>query len=190
MNRSQLIETLTNCQSCVLHRCQSPLLDVASKADVMWVGLSAKHIVRQEPKRPLSPTTLTGGILQMIENGLGRVRFYKTNLVKCPPLDAAGRLRYPDEKEMEACSANLQFEIQVLRPAIVVLLGAQVTQFCFAKSEPKPVLPKSFDYEPSYTGKICFLPIHHPAFIAVYRRKHRLRYCHCVMQSIRSLLNR
>src|SRR4051794_19252476 len=108
------IKRIASCNACNLHLCQRPLLDARIQADVMWVGLSAKRITGDLQTIPLSPDTPTGDIIQTIEQPLLDIRFYKTNLVKCPPLDSAGKLRYPNEEEMQVCFRNLEYELKVI----------------------------------------------------------------------------
>ena len=155
----------------------------------MWVGLSAKKIDRGTSFIPLAPETPTGNILQEIEGQLLGVRFYKTNLVKCPPLDADGKLRYPDEKEMDVCFNNLEYEIKIIKPAIIVLLGLKVANFCFPRMfGHKAALPNNFGYQPKQTGEASFIPVHHPSFINVYRKKQQTAYRNSIRRMIESLL--
>ena len=48
---------------------------------------------------------------------------YRTNLVKCPPMNDVNKLRNPTVEEIAACIGNLFQEIELLTPAIVLLLG-------------------------------------------------------------------
>jgi DNA polymerase len=183
------LKHVATCEACNLHWCQRPLLDGFRRADVMWVGLSAKKLDRDTSFMPLAPETPTGSILQEIEGQLLGVRFYKTNLVKCPPLDADGKLRYPDQEEMGICFNNLEYEIRIIRPAIIVLLGLKVANFCFPRLfGHKTALPDNFGYQPKRAGKASFIPVHHPSFINVYRKKQQAAYRNSVGRLIESLL--
>jgi DNA polymerase len=73
----------------------SPLLDKKCKADVFWVGLSAKKVEDIENDIPLSNDTNSCKIINRIESRFDEEIFYRTNLVKCVPLDWQGKLRYP-----------------------------------------------------------------------------------------------
>ena len=56
------------------------------KSEIMWVGLSAKEVT-SDIEGPLSIKTNSGKILREIEEELKNKLTYKTNLVKCLPLD-------------------------------------------------------------------------------------------------------
>lgn len=48
---------------------------------------------------------------------------YRTNLVKCAPIDSEKRLRYPNDKEINACFEKLTDEINNIAPKLIILLG-------------------------------------------------------------------
>ena len=54
----------------------------------MWVGLSAVRVDDIEKETPLSNLTNTGKLLSEIESRNKKSEFYKTNLVKCLPLNS------------------------------------------------------------------------------------------------------
>jgi uracil-DNA glycosylase family 4 len=181
---------IAGCQACDLHQCQKPLLDTFWRADVMWVGLSAKKLGDSDHATPLSPETTTGAIIRGVEEQFNGVRFYRTNLVKCPPLDETGKLRYPNEAEMKLCHTNLQLELKAVRPVVVILLGLQVARFFFSTMFTlNPELPKNYRYRTHWEGSTCFVPVHHPSFIAVYRRRHRTSYSNALGRMIRSIVH-
>ena len=183
------LKQIAKCAACGLHQCQRPLLDRFKHADVMWVGLSAKRVDPGTSFIPLAPETPTGNIIQAIEGQLLGVSFYKTNLVKCPPLDASGKLRYPNEKEMDVCFNNLEYEIKMIKPTIIVLLGLRVANFCFPRMfGHKAVLPDNYGYRPKQTNEASFIPVHHPSFINVYRKKQQTAYRNSISRMIESLL--
>lgn len=94
------LEKVENCNKCCLCQNQRPLLDKEDRCDVMWVGLSAKRVDDLNNSIPLSNDTNSGKIIELIEHELPDLKFYKTNLVKCLPLDENNKLRYPTSKEM------------------------------------------------------------------------------------------
>ena len=69
---------IKSCKKCNLHNNQPPLLDKLAKADVMWIGLSAKKI-KNPQDRPLNKNTISGNIINQIEEHLLAYKFYKTN---------------------------------------------------------------------------------------------------------------
>ena len=82
------------------------------------------------------------------------------------------KIRYPATHEMEKCFPNFQWELEYLQPTTVFLLGRQVSDFVFKKHGVEmPRLSDNFRYEVIQIGQINFIPIHHPSYILVYKRK-------------------
>jgi uracil-DNA glycosylase family 4 len=160
------------CKACGLDVFQDPVFDEFKLSNVFWVGLSAVMFDSQEEKLPLSPNTNSGALVQLIETPLkDSFSFYKTNLVKCAPV-SNDKIRYPISREMEKCYPNLQWEIEHLKPAIVFLLGKQVANFVFKKLDISlPKLADDFEYTSFRVNHTLYVPIHHPSYILVYKRK-------------------
>jgi len=73
---------------------------------------------------------------------------------------------------MEKCFPNFEWELEKLRPMTVFLLGKQVATFIMKKfASDKPILSDTFHYAPLIVNNIRFIPIHHPSYILVYKRK-------------------
>lgn len=160
------------CKACGLFLNQKPIFDEQKISNIFWVGLSAVQFSETEKMEPLSALTPTGALIQSIEAPyIDSISFYKTNLVKCLPLKD-DRIRYPLEHEMEKCFPNFQDELQSLQPRTVFLLGSQVANFVFKKfSMGKPILVPDFGYIPFRYNNVDFVPVHHPSYILVYKRK-------------------
>jgi uracil-DNA glycosylase len=160
------------CRACGLYLNQLPATDRKRKVDVFWVGLSAVAFSDDEEKLPLSPLTRSGSLVADIEKPYKTsMAFYKTNLVKCLPLKQ-DKIRYPLQHEMEKCFPNLINEIETLKPRIVFLLGKQVASFVLSKiGIERFSLHENFKCTSFQMGKVIFVPIHHPSFILVYKRK-------------------
>ena len=165
------------CKTCGLYLNQAPIYDSLKKSNVFWVGLSAVQFEDDEEKLPLSPLTPTGSLIQRIEHSYNNeITFYKTNLVKCVPLKD-GRIRYPFEHEMEKCFPNFEWELEYLSPNTVFLLGKQVANFVLKKlANYKPSLNEEFRYNPVEINGVCFIPVHHPSYVLVYKRKNLNQY--------------
>ena len=161
------------CKACGLYLNQLPVLDFLKHSHIFWVGLSAVQFDEGIEHLPLSPTTRTGALISSIEEPLKQeMSFYKTNLVKCVPLKDDGKIRYPIEHEMEKCFPNFQFELDALNPSVVFLLGKQVATFVMKKHGVKEFeLPDNFKYKAYEINGVSFVPIHHPSYILVYKRK-------------------
>lgn len=165
------------CKSCGLHIFQEPIFDNFKKSHIFWVGLSAVWFDEGEEKLPLSPNTASGSLVHSIEAPfLTKFSFYKTNLVKCVPLNN-DKIRYPLAHEMDKCFSNFEWELEHLSPKTVFLLGKQVSDFVLKKfGLPKTSLDENFHYEVLNVGNIKFVPIHHPSYILVYKRKNLQQY--------------
>ena len=142
------------CNRCELCKNQSPLLDEYKKSDVMWVGLSAKKVNDVLNDYPLQNDTNSGKLIERIEKANPQFSYYKTNLVKCLPLDREQKLRYPTQKE-----------INEVKPKVVFLLGGIVSKFVLSKVKDKTI-----------TTDTKFVSIEHPSYISVYKRKFEQEY--------------
>jgi uracil-DNA glycosylase family 4 len=124
-----MFNRILSCQKCSLSLSQKPLLvsTFNVKRPIMVVGISAK-ITHFASESPLDGRTPSGRIIDSMEsiaNDMG-LSIYRTNLVKCAPIDSSSKLRYPTTDEITACIDNLIFEIEVLDPPLVILLGSIV----------------------------------------------------------------
>lgn len=168
------------CQNCSLYRNQLPLLDTLREADIMWVGLSAKKV--PEGGIPLSPDTASGKLIREVEATCG-VTGYKTNLVKCLPL-RDGKLRYPDREEMSRCFPNLLYELSVVSPKIVFLLGTKVAGLVSEKLGLRFEKQAGYEYKGTEYQGILFVPVHHPSYISVYKKSERDNYVSAISKII------
>lgn len=182
-----MFESIKECSKCGLCKHQSPLMDDFKSCQIFWVGLSAKKATCENEK-PLSPTTNSGKLICNIEERCTEVLTYKTNLVKCVPLNEEEKLRYPNKKEIDICFPNLKEELSSLKPRIVFLLGDKVAKavsrhfkLTFAKWE-------GFDYKYTIHDGIYYIPIHHPSYIHVYKRKQMETYIEEIENLITKLL--
>lgn len=182
-----MIEQIRKCQKCGLCFNQKPLLEGKKKCQIFWVGLSAK-IIKNEDEIPLSPDTNTGMLIQKIEQMLGEVDTYKTNLVKCVPLNEQNKLRYPNKKEIDSCFGNLKKEIKELSPRIVFLLGEKVYSSVEKHFNIEFDKWDEFNYSYKEHEGIYYVPIHHPSYIYVYKRKKIEQYVDSIEKLVNSLL--
>lgn len=180
-----MLENLRNCTNCNLCHNQAPLVDKSySNAPVIWVGLSAKTVKDIKTERPLENNTNTGKIIEKIE--ANNDCFYKTNLVKCVPLDENNKLRYPNKNEMTFCFENLLFELITIKPKIVFLLGSKVTNFVLNKLKSNKFKKETSQEIFDILENIEFHNIYHPSYIAVYKRKEENKYVQEVQNIISS----
>lgn len=166
--QKDVLKQIEKCRRCPLYKHQKPLLDSKIDADVFWVGLSAVKVECTEIESPLSVNTNSGKLIAEIENRIENTGFYRTNLVKCLPLQD-GKIRYPKKQEMKSCCHHLAVEISEFRPKLVFLLGKQVGVFITEDKNLK--LPEGYSYKPFFKGDTVYVPVHHPSYILVYKRK-------------------
>ena len=156
---------------------------------VYIVGLSAKPNCEQ-----LDPETKTGYVVQQIINRLPSAQVIRTNLVRTPPLTKDGKLRYPSKSEMVLGWNELRNEVHQTCPQLIVTLGCQVSSFLISQMGIQPTrlqLPPDFSYkDQTLLSLLPILPVHHPSFVLIYRRKHLENYMDNVADSISYLLSR
>lgn len=175
--------SIKDCTNCLLYQNQTPLLDTIKESDVMFVWLSAK---KADPSDiPLDKKTLSGKLIQEIIDVNPNRTFYKTNLVKCLPLDDDQKLRYPFIAEKRSCIDNLLYEIGQVKPRVIFLLWSKVSDFIWSHLEiVDMVSPGNMAYTAYQHNKIMFVPIHHPSYIQVYKRARKSEYIDNISQII------
>lgn len=155
---------ITKCNRCSISCNQKPLVENMREADIMFVGISAK-MKETEDEIPLSENTNSGKLIKMIEGRLleenSNLLCYRSNMVKCVPLDKEGKIRYPDILEIENCIDNIVYELSIVKPKVVVLLGRLVE-----KHLKKKIVELGYNT----------ITIYHPSYIYVYRKKEIEKY--------------
>jgi len=179
-----MLESIKRCKRCSLCNNQHPLLDKTEMCDVMWVGLSAKKVDDIEDDIPLSENTNSGGVIAEIESRCKGIRTYKTNLVKCLPLDENKKLRYPNSSEINSCFKNLLKEIELLKPKIIFLLGSQVTTAVEKNLKMKFTQTEDSDFKIGIYEGINFVSVYHPSYVCSYRRKYKKTYVEKISNAI------
>ncbi|MEM7180525.1 MAG: uracil-DNA glycosylase family protein, partial [Spirochaetota bacterium] len=175
MNSSvEMFRSISSCSSCNIRKNQDPLYMTLRKADVFWIGLSAVKCQSSDDRVPLSETTKSGNLINRIEKEAPTHSFYRTNLVKCLPLTEEEKIRYPNGMEKKNCISHIRQEIQLLQPKLVFLLGKMVATFVLKDMMDitSYSLEEDFAYSIFENRKgIKFIPIHHPSYILIYKRK-------------------
>ncbi|MDD2504870.1 MAG: uracil-DNA glycosylase family protein [Bacilli bacterium] len=178
---------IKECKNCGLYLNQTPLIETKHQCDIFFVGLSAKRI-KSKKEVPLSSSTNSGKIIENIENKIN-LTTYKTNLVKCLPLDEKNNLRYPNLSEKNACFDNLQLEIKTLKPKIIFLLGSEVASFIAKKINIHLTKPEGYNFGFIKHSGIYYVHIYHPSYIYVYKRKELDFYINGVIDVINATCN-
>lgn len=173
---------------CSICREATILKKSARKTLVMFIGLSSKP-----GTAALCPTTNSGKLIGEIESRVAKTfSVHKTNLVKCAPLDESGKLRYPTLFEMKACLPRLLEEIEHFQPRVIVPLGGQVTKFMISTlldNQRFEGFADDFRYQTFSLNSGMLLPVHHPSYIWVYRRKRIPQYIGAVGDRLLEAMN-
>ena len=184
-----MLEEIRMCKNCNLCKNQKPLLDESRICDVMWVGLSAKIVEDVKKASPLDNTTQSGKVIAEIESMTSNLNFYKTNVVKCAPLDDNGKLRYPNRREMDACIDNLEREISNLNPKVIFLLGTQAKEAVERKYKFKFLKSNDFfQYNAIQVDNLHFFAVEHPSYVVISKRKRINEYKEAILKSIESVM--
>lgn len=118
---AQLRQDIMDCESCSLHQtCNQKVMGQGDpESPLMLIGEGPGE---QEDRQGLAFVGPAGQLLtrmlQAIE--LPRERVYICNVVKCRP----PRNRQPLPEEMSACLPHLRGQVALVRPKIILLLGA------------------------------------------------------------------
>ncbi len=171
---SRIREDLGDCTRCVLHKQgrKQIVFGVGNpNAELMFVGEGpgADEDEQGEPFVGRAGQLLNNMIAAM---GLKREQVYIANVVKCRP---PGN-RTPEREECDTCSPFLMRQIAVIRPKVVVALGAVAakTLLCVNDSminlrgrfyEFSPMLPKNApERDPAWEGAKLAVT-YHPAYL-------------------------
>lgn len=127
-----LKQAAAGCRACDLYQTgtQTVFGDGAGHAKVMFVGEQPGDREDIEGKPFVGPA---GRLLDeaMVAAGIDRTRVYVTNAVKHFKWKPAGKRRLhqkPNAAEISACRPWLDAEIAVVKPGVVVLMGATAAQ--------------------------------------------------------------
>ncbi len=172
------LKEIKTCQKCNLYNNQEPLIEYSNKADIFFIGLSAKKI-KSPTETPLDKSTNSGSIIETIKESLKNYNIYKSNLVKCVPLEK-NKLRYPNNEEIKKCFKNIELEIEQLKPKFIFLLGNQVSQ----AFEKKYKIPIKNNFEIYFYNNIKYIKIPHPSYIYIYKRKELQTYINKIIKII------
>ena len=133
-----LRQAAAGCTACDLHKLgtQTVFGEGARASDVMFVGEQPGDQEDLAGKPFVGPA---GRVLDegMVEAGIDRRKAYVTNAVKHFKWQARGKRRIhqkPNAIEMAACRPWLEAELAVVKPRVLVLLGATAAQSLLGSS--------------------------------------------------------
>lgn len=120
-----LRQTVLRCEQCTLRQGAKGVVfgDGNPKARIMFVG-EGPGKTEDDTGKPF--VGRAGRLLDFMLNsyGFSRDEVFIGNIVKCRP---PGN-RLPSSEEVQACLPNLKAQIKIIRPQIIVLLGALSSQ--------------------------------------------------------------
>jgi len=159
----QLRITMLTCRRCpALVRCRSRVVPGhgAAPATVAFVGIAPGRFGGDRTGIPFSGDRSGNLLRRMIgRTDLGRV--FITNLVRCNPRDGRGRNRDPSAREIANCRDHLAAELAVVRPRVVVCLGAVAwREMAGREALFRPRRPAALS-----GGGVLLYPMYHPAYV-------------------------
>ncbi len=154
----QIAEEAAACQKCSLYssrRCSVPGQGCLTP-EILFVGEAPGE---DEDRQGVAFVGRAGQLLTRLINKMGYARdeVFIANILKCRPPDN----RRPLPEEMEACLPFLRRQIEILRPKVIVLLGAVALE---ALVSPLARISKSRGTWMNYADT-PMMPTYHPAYL-------------------------
>jgi DNA polymerase len=157
--RSSILEC-RECAALVKSRSRVVPGDGAVPASVMFVGIAPGRFGGDVTGIPFSGDR-SGILLRSMIARTGIDEVFITNLVRCNPRDARGRNRDPHASEIGNCKRHLEAEIAMVRPRVIVCLGAMAwLQLAGACATFDPAHPRIQERD----GEILY-PMYHPGYV-------------------------
>jgi uracil-DNA glycosylase family 4 len=154
-----IAETVRSCTRCGLskHRKQTVFARGAGSSGVCFVGEGPGA---DEDAQGLPFVGAAGQLLDKMiaAMGLGRDDVYVCNIVKCRPPDN----RKPELDEMAACIPYLDEQLDLIKPRVIVALGATAVQGLLGTTEG---ITRMRGRWKQYRGQIDVMPTFHPAYL-------------------------
>jgi uracil-DNA glycosylase len=150
------------CDCAALVKCRSRVVpgDGAVPASVMFVGIAPGRFGGDITGIPFSGDR-SGILLRSTIARAGIEDAFITNLVRCNPRDERGRNRDPLGDEIDNCRRHLEAEIAMVRPRIIVCLGAMAWRQLAGRDAPfEPTHPKIHQ-----RGGATLYPMYHPGYV-------------------------
>ncbi|WP_437598480.1 uracil-DNA glycosylase family protein [Sorangium sp. So ce590] len=154
-----LAEEVRTCQKCPLHegRTHTVFSRGSSLSEIVFVGEGpgAEEDLQGEPFVGPAGQLLDKMIAAM---GYQRDGVYICNIVKCRP----PKNRKPEPAEMATCSPYLASQLALIKPKVIVALGATAVQGLIGTTEGITKLRGTWKL---YKGSIPIMPTFHPAYL-------------------------
>jgi DNA polymerase len=150
------------CDCAALVKCRSRVVpgDGAVPAAVMFVGIAPGRFGGDMTGIPFSGDR-SGMLLREMIARAGIADVFITNLVRCNPRDERGRNRDPRAGEIDNCRRHLEAEIAMVRPRVIVCLGAMAWRQLAGSDAPfSPTVSKIRDHRGA-----ALYPMYHPGYV-------------------------
>lgn len=150
------------CDCAALVKCRSRVVPGAGVigARVMFVGIAPGRFGGDLTGIPFSGDR-SGILLRTMIARAGLRDVFITNLVRCNPRDERGRNRDPRAQEITNCRRHLDAEINLVRPRVIVCLGAMAwRQLTDSGAEFDPTNPTV-----SIRDGAVLYPMYHPGYV-------------------------
>lgn len=161
-----LIEDILRCTKCRLHLSRRNAVPGSGRrdAEILLIG-EAPGATEDDMGLPF--VGAAGKLLDSVleEVGIKRDEIYITNVVKCRPPNN----RQPERDEIDACSLYLESQILLIKPKIIVTLGAIAGEWVSRRMNIKwlgVTRMRGNIYRGRMLGlEVIFIPTYHPAAI-------------------------
>jgi DNA polymerase len=160
----------SNCQKCALSRSRTQIVVDRGNPDarVLLIGEAPGE---NEDRQGRAFVGRAGRLLDELMNEIGFDSSRDgliVNVVKCRPPDN----RAPKQEEADACRSFLKKQIELVRPEIILLLGATALKHVIRNKAEVSMLEETgrFFTDADFPG-IQFMVLYHPAFILRDPRK-------------------
>ena len=163
---NELKTKANNCKNCSLCETRNKIVfsDGCIDAPIMFIGEAPGD---NEDKTGIPFIGRAGQLLRkfMFEAGFEQNDFYIANTVKCRPPEN----RKPTKEEKSACAHFLNSQIDLIKPKIIVLVGATALESFIL--DRKLTITKARGQIFEIAGK-KFIPIFHPSYLLRYHSAH------------------
>ena len=156
----QLAETISECRKCPLHQSRTKAVPGVGSAFARWMFVGEAPGENED----LQGLPFVGRAGQLLDAMIGALNMERedvfiANVIKCRP---PGN-RNPAPAETAQCEPYLHRQLAIIRPAVIVALGAVSAQSLLKTSEPISRLRgRVFHYGES---SIPLIPTWHPAYL-------------------------
>ena len=155
----ELARRLACCTKCELSQCRERTIPGygQSSADIMIVGAAVPYYLASEG-RPFVGATGDTVCKLLRDFNVDGGRVYLTNIVKCPLPRQDATSQDPSRDQIQACAYWLDEEIRLVKPRLVITLGAPALRRFF----PGQTVDSFQKQAPREKEGILYFALHHP----------------------------